>query len=293
MQIESSITPADHEEFLRLLDRFNSTSDFERAYAQKAKARGWLTLSHLPKASGTKVILDVGSMKGLYAPAYVKIWKYNRVYLLGDNLALKDEFVVKVQGEPDLRCPCANCNIEVQPWPFQSSFFDTVIITEVLEHLMFDPVFTMNEICRVLKPGGLCLLTTPNTNSDSCLAYLVNGMQPGFLRYYSTTPLETSRRDLETIALMGHFHEYTRADLECLVRATGFEFLLLKGISASRPLLDSWRFRVLKGAVHLMVPRSRRIREDHLLALIRKKAYVPLDQLSERYPAPLYQTATA
>jgi SAM-dependent methyltransferase len=44
--------------------------------------------------------------------------------------------------------------------PFVDGSFDGVILTEVLEHCT-DPVGAVNQVRRVLKPGGLLLVTSP------------------------------------------------------------------------------------------------------------------------------------
>jgi len=44
--------------------------------------------------------------------------------------------------------------------PFPDSVFDGVVLTEVLEHCT-DPVGAVNQCRRVLKPGGLFLVTSP------------------------------------------------------------------------------------------------------------------------------------
>jgi SAM-dependent methyltransferase len=48
-------------------------------------------------------------------------------------------------------------DIHALDWP--GEYFDTVIMTEVLEHL-HSPQEAVTEIHRLLKPGGICLLTT-------------------------------------------------------------------------------------------------------------------------------------
>ena len=48
-----------------------------------------------------------------------------------------------------------------EPFPFQDSSFDTVVILEVVEHVR-DEREVLGEIARVLVPGGRLLLTTPH-----------------------------------------------------------------------------------------------------------------------------------
>lgn len=44
--------------------------------------------------------------------------------------------------------------------PFEDNYFESIICTEVFEHIE-DINFTLIELKRVLKPGGLILITTP------------------------------------------------------------------------------------------------------------------------------------
>jgi len=46
--------------------------------------------------------------------------------------------------------------------PFSDDFFDTVIIGDVIEHLFY-PILLLREINRILKLGGLCLLSVPSS----------------------------------------------------------------------------------------------------------------------------------
>ena len=45
--------------------------------------------------------------------------------------------------------------------PFEDNYFDSVLMTEVLEHVA-SPESVFQEISRVLKPGGTLYLTTPS-----------------------------------------------------------------------------------------------------------------------------------
>jgi SAM-dependent methyltransferase len=50
--------------------------------------------------------------------------------------------------------------------PYAASSFDTVVSMDVIEHLS-DPVPWLRGVLRVLRPGGLLFLTTPNYASAS------------------------------------------------------------------------------------------------------------------------------
>src|ERR1019366_2690520 len=45
--------------------------------------------------------------------------------------------------------------------PFPDSTFDAVAMLDVLEH-MYDPVLSIQECARLLKPGGLLVVKSPN-----------------------------------------------------------------------------------------------------------------------------------
>ena len=57
-------------------------------------------------------------------------------------------------------------DLNVFPWPWKDGQFDEVIAKAVLEHLDCDLVHSLNEIWRILKPGGLVTLKLPHWRSD-------------------------------------------------------------------------------------------------------------------------------
>ncbi len=74
---------------------------------------------------------------------------------------------------PNQKVDIANLNHENLPYPDAS--FDVVTATEVIEHLE-DFRRVVREIHRVLKPGGICILSTPNIlNLNSRLRFLFFG----------------------------------------------------------------------------------------------------------------------
>jgi SAM-dependent methyltransferase len=81
-------------------------------------------------------------------------------------------------------------DLNAQPLPYPDESFDLVTCSEVLEHVEnFRAV--LREIRRVLKPGGLMVITTPNVlNMKSRLRYLVTG----FASLFGPLPVKNQDR---------------------------------------------------------------------------------------------------
>ena len=71
-------------------------------------------------------------------------------------------------------------NLNSEPLPYPDSSFDLVTCTEVIEHLE-DYRAALREMARVLRPGGVLVVTTPNVlNLRSRLRYLLFGFHNMF-----------------------------------------------------------------------------------------------------------------
>jgi SAM-dependent methyltransferase len=120
------------------------------------------------------------------------------------------------------RCPDADIltgSLE-EPLPFEEEAFDAVWCTEVLEHL-FDVHGAMAELNRVLKPGGLLVLTTPHHG-------LVKNLLIALWAY-----------DGHYNPDLSHIRFFTRRSLErCLARA-GFDPLSWRGLGRTWPIWKS------------------------------------------------------
>ena len=105
---------------------------------------------------------------------------------------------------------CQLFNVEEDEFPFDAHSFDVVLFCEILEHLLMDPVAVLRQIHRVLKPGGVLVLTTPNVcRLDNVLA-MVNGANI-YDPYSGFGPYGR------------HNREYTRHELRRLLEFVGFE----------------------------------------------------------------------
>lgn len=67
-------------------------------------------------------------------------------------------------------------DVEKKRLPFDDNTFNYVIFTEVLEHIaVTSPIVILKDIHRVLKPGGILYLSTPNVaNWSNVLSLLCN-----------------------------------------------------------------------------------------------------------------------
>lgn len=94
----------------------------------------------------------------------------------------RDElFGIDLSGSPDGTGPIRRANLAVQAIPFASSSFDSVSAYDFLEHVprvmptadgtatRFPFVELMNEVWRVLRPGGLFYAVTPAYPSKAAL----------------------------------------------------------------------------------------------------------------------------
>lgn len=92
--------------------------------------------------------------------------------------------------------------------PFADASFRTVVAAEVIEHV-FDTEAFLAELRRVLEPGGLLLLTTPNLVALSGRAKLLLGRSPANVEYDASP------------GTSGHIRYFTFDTLEALMRRVG------------------------------------------------------------------------
>jgi SAM-dependent methyltransferase len=67
------------------------------------------------------------------------------------------------------------CDIERDRLPFEDGQFSAVLFTETIEHLHQNPYHPLAEAFRVLEPGGLLLVTTPNLCRWKSIQQLLHG----------------------------------------------------------------------------------------------------------------------
>jgi SAM-dependent methyltransferase len=86
--------------------------------------------------------------------------------------------------------------------PVDDNSFANIICTEVLEHVM-NPSDALNEMFRVLKPGGKLLITVPGT---SLLHFSPYHYYTGFKTNYFYKSLSENRVSIDTIKRIGSIY---------------------------------------------------------------------------------------
>lgn len=101
-----------------------------------------------------KKIIDIGSGKGNHLVGFSRLGM--DVYGLD-----KREECLSILDQFDIR----QCDLEHDPFPYEDNFFDFAFSKSVLEHVRNTDNF-LKETLRVLKPGGVAVLLTPDWRSQ-------------------------------------------------------------------------------------------------------------------------------
>jgi SAM-dependent methyltransferase len=122
----------------------DSASVTLKASLRKGRSVGRVSLDlelerHWPRLPPTGLILDLGSKHGPY-----------RAFFPSEASVLSMD--IDAASEPDIVS-------DIHAIDSDSDRFDGVVATEVLEHVR-DPRTAVAELRRILKPGGICILST-------------------------------------------------------------------------------------------------------------------------------------
>jgi SAM-dependent methyltransferase len=158
-------------------------------------------------------ILDLGAGKGYFSSLLVKQldelgFKGDKnTHLFACDLYPHDYKVSEIK--------CSFCDLNGGVLPYEDGYFDAVCSIEVIEHLENHFKF-ISEIYRILKPGGVAVLTTPNIlNINSRLKFFFTG----FPYLFDPLPLSTD----EHVETGGHINPISYYHLKFAMYKTGFK----------------------------------------------------------------------
>ncbi len=148
-------------------------SDFEQEYATLSYKRSQHLLNlYLPFLTKTGLILEAGCGLGQV------------VYYLrqrGYNVAGVDYVPEALQPDIAHQLGLPLMAADVHQLPYATNSLDTYLSFGVVEHFEQGPVPALREAFRVLKPGGVLILTVPHPNFVEALRNFANRVIPGRL----------------------------------------------------------------------------------------------------------------
>jgi glycosyltransferase involved in cell wall biosynthesis/SAM-dependent methyltransferase len=248
-----------------------------KAYIETHLTRFEKTLAITPPGGPGDRILEMGSYLQI-TPALKTRLGYGEVrgcyYGPAGKTDVHERSVQSIDGE-QFHCALELFDAEKDRFPYDDGYFSTVLCCELVEHLTEDPMHMMQEINRILRPGGHLVLTTPNIGSLRAIAAILSGYHPGFFPAYIRPRVEGEEPEAR------HNREYTAREITLLFYYAGFEITLLEtGPFRNEPKPEhEWVKHLLN-----RYEQPADLRGDGIYAVGRKTGPV-----RERYPAWLYQ----
>jgi SAM-dependent methyltransferase len=160
----------------------------ERAHAPLHEVRYLMTYVMTP--SGPGVLVDLAASPVYAAPLKsLKSWTIEPIPILAFDY-------------------------ETTRLPFPDASMDGVLICEVIEHFVLDPLHCIIEINRILKPNGFVILTTPNAASWFAIYQALQQRHPSRWPVYAWNAPNSANHI--------HAREYLVSEVRLLLEAGGF-----------------------------------------------------------------------
>lgn len=186
-----------------------------------------------------KKILDIGCGDGLFMNVIRDSLKDRKgVSIWGVDYSEYKLAKARKQGHK-----VKQCDLE-KGLPFADNSFDVVYAAELIEHL-YNPDFLLEECNRVLKKGGIVIISTPNLHAWYNRLLFVVGIQPLFYEVSTKSPQIGSgilKRVKKGEAPVGHIHVFSRASLVDMLQNEGFHVRHVLGA----------RFHAIPRAFHVL-----------------------------------------
>ncbi|MBL7206000.1 MAG: methyltransferase domain-containing protein [Candidatus Aenigmarchaeota archaeon] len=130
-------------------------------------------------------------------------------------------------------------DIDGKKLPFENGYFDAVFCGDVVEHIFY-PDKLLEDVHRILRPGGYIIVTIPNLASWYNRAFLLFGIVPSWVESSSTY---TGNPFLKESS--GHIRAFTKKSLVGLLKHTNF----IPGNIKGSPLVGNGSYSKRKEAI--------------------------------------------
>jgi SAM-dependent methyltransferase len=133
--------------------------------------------------------------------------------------------------------------------PYDNGEFDALVCVEGLEHIE-NPANALREFSRVIKPGGLLVVSVPNImNIEERFKWLISGHTSHF-KPLSAEFLDGIRRDYpDTEEIVLHVNPIGYSEIRFLMEKNGFQ---LERTYRDKPKANSWAFRPFVSLIRLI-----------------------------------------
>lgn len=239
-----------------LLDEFTWNPWFMNTYwpenSPRIRLMAQLALARFPSTSSRRA-LEVGCANGYVAYLF---------RLLGFEVSAVDAYDDEKRAELFRKGGIAyqetNLNAVTPLSEFAPESFDLVLLGEVFEHILNQPAGLLREIFRLLRPGGLLILTTPN---PSTLANAIRLLRDGYLLWGTAEFLKETKVDGGRIIDQGgiHYREYPAWVVRNLMAELGYQVDGVRYVRAGIAPTHSFAKRSIKWLLRVMGLASLRV----------------------------------
>ncbi len=233
-----------------LLDQFAWNPWFLNTYWPENEPRvrlmAQLALNHFSNPLG-RPALEVGCANGFVAYLFRRLG----FEVVAVDVPYDDPKRLELFEHGNIPFQGTNLN-EVNPLSeLASESYDLVLLGEVFEHILNQPTGLLKSIFRLLRPGGLLILTTPN---PSTLANAFRLLRDSYILWGTPEFMRHTKIDGDKIIDRGdiHYREYPAWIVRDLLKELGYQVLGCRYIRSGTASTQSWPKRLVKHLIRLM-----------------------------------------